>query len=92
MKMEKAGGTIWRKVWLRKIGEDGVSLFSSRMIQGIIVGHHDRTGAVSSDIKNRVVRGKKFVAHLHRCAHLTEHENFSRTLAEGSRAQVAVSV
>ena len=31
-------------------------------------------------------------AHLHRCAHLTAHGNFSRTLAEGSRAQVAVSV
>ena len=62
MKMEKADGAIWRKVWLRKIGEDGVSLFSSHMIQGIIVGHHDRTRAGSSDIKNTVVRSKKFVS------------------------------
>ena len=34
------------KVWFRKIGEDGVSSFASRMTQGIFVGHHDRTGAV----------------------------------------------
>ena len=30
-----------KKVWLRKIGEDGVSSFASRMTQGIFVGHHD---------------------------------------------------
>ena len=44
-------GRRWRKpmaqfgekVWFRKIGEDGVSSFASRMI---FVGHHDRTGAV----------------------------------------------
>ena len=58
MKMEKADGTIWRKVWLCKIGEDGVSLFSSRMIQGIIVGHHDRTGAGSSDIRTELCEAK----------------------------------
>ena len=34
------------KVWFRKIGEDGVSSFASRMTQGTFVGHHDRTGAV----------------------------------------------
>ena len=34
------------KVWFRKIGEDGVGFFASRMTQGIFVGHHDRTGAV----------------------------------------------
>ena len=34
------------KVWFRKIGEDGVSSFASRMTQGIFVGHQDRTGAV----------------------------------------------
>ena len=33
------------KVWFRKVGEDDVSSFASRMIQGIFVGHHDRTGA-----------------------------------------------
>ena len=27
------------KVWFRKIGEDGVSSFASRMTQGTIVGH-----------------------------------------------------
>ena len=32
-------------VWFRKIGEDGVSPFTSRMTQGIFVGHHDQTGA-----------------------------------------------
>ena len=44
-------GRRWRKpmaqfgekVWFRKIGEDGVSSFASRMTLGIFVGHHDRT-------------------------------------------------
>ena len=47
-------GRRWRKpmaqfgekVWFRKIGEDGVSSFASRMTQGIFVGHQDRTRAV----------------------------------------------
>ena len=34
------------KVWLRNIGGGGVSSFASRTTQGILVGHHDRTGAV----------------------------------------------
>ena len=53
-------GRRWRKpmaqfgeeVWFRKIGEDGVSSFASRMTQGIFVGHHDRTGAVLRITKN----------------------------------------
>ena len=40
------------KVWFRKLGEDGVSSFASRMTQGIIVGHHDRTEAVSCVAKH----------------------------------------
>ena len=48
------------KVWFRKIGEDGVSSLASRMIQGIFVGHHDRTGAVLCITKNGVVRGKSW--------------------------------
>ena len=47
-------GRRWRKpmaqfgekVLFRKIGEDGVSSFASRVTQGIFVGHHDRTGTV----------------------------------------------
>ena len=46
------------KVCFRKIGEDGVSSFASRMTQGISVGHHDRTRAVLCITKNGVVRGK----------------------------------
>ena len=46
------------KVWFRKIGQDGVSSFASRMSQGIFVGRHDRTGAVFCISKNGVVRGK----------------------------------
>ena len=52
------GESQWRngeKVWFRKIGEDGVSSFASRMTQGIFVGHHDRTGAVLCITKNGVV-------------------------------------
>ena len=61
-------GRRWRKpmaqfgekVWFRKIGEDGVSSFASRMTQGIFVGHHDRTGALLCITKNGVVRGKSW--------------------------------
>ena len=53
--MEKASGA-----WVRKIGEDGVSSFARRMIQGIFVGHHDRTEAVLCITKNGVVRGKRW--------------------------------
>ena len=48
------------KVWFRKLGEDGVSSMASRMIQGIFVGHHDRTGAVLCITKNGVVRDKSW--------------------------------
>ena len=61
-------GRRWRKpmaqfgekVWFRKIGEDGVSSFASRMTQGIFVGHHDRTGAVLCVTMNGVVRGNSW--------------------------------
>ena len=59
-------GRRWRKsmaqfgenVWFRKIGEDGVSSFASRMTQGIFVGHHDRTGAVLCTSKIELCEGK----------------------------------
>ena len=46
------------KVWFRKIGEDGVSSFASRMTPGFFVGHHDRTGAVLCITMNGAVRGE----------------------------------
>ena len=52
------------KVWFRKIGEDGVSPFASRMTQGIFVGHHDRTGAVLCMTKSGVVRGKSWTRQI----------------------------
>ena len=48
------------KVLFRKIGEDDVSSFASRMTQGIFIGHHDRTGAVVCITTNGVVRGKSW--------------------------------
>ena len=48
------------KVRFRKIGEDVVSSFASRMTQGILVGQRDRTGAVLCITKNGVVRGKSW--------------------------------
>ena len=48
------------KIWFRKVGEDGLSSFASRMTQGIFVGHHVRTGAVLCIAKNGVVRGKSW--------------------------------
>ena len=44
----------------RKIGEDGVSSFASRMTRGVFVGHHDRTGAVLCITKDGVVRRKSW--------------------------------
>ena len=46
------------KGWFRKIGEEGVSSFASRMTLGIFVGHHDRTRAISYITKIEIVRGK----------------------------------
>ena len=43
---------LGEKVWFRKIGEDGVSSYASRMTQGIFVGHHDLTAAVLCITKN----------------------------------------
>ena len=48
------------KVWFRKIGEDGVISFASRMTQRIFIGHNDRTVAVLCITKNGVVRGKSW--------------------------------
>ena len=64
----RRSGRRWRKpmalfgekFWFRKIGEDGVSSFASRMTQGIFVGHHDRTGVVLRITNNGVVRGKSW--------------------------------
>ena len=47
----EGGDSQWRNLerkfgYQKKIGEDGVSSFASRMTQGIFVGHHDRTRAV----------------------------------------------
>ena len=42
----KAMAQFGEKVWFRKIVEDGVSSYASRMTQGIFPAHHDRTGAV----------------------------------------------
>ena len=60
--MRRTGRRRWRNlertVWFRKIGEDGVSSFASRMTQGVFVGHHGRTGAVLCVTKNGVARQK----------------------------------
>ena len=45
--MANADGNLEKKFGSAKITEDGVSTCASRMTQGIFVGHHDRTGAVS---------------------------------------------
>ena len=46
-KMEKSQWrNLERKNWFHKIGEEGISSFVKRIIQGIFVGHHDRTRAI----------------------------------------------
>ena len=47
------------KIWFRKIGEEGISSFVKRIIQGIFVGHHDRTRAILNMTKSGIVRSKK---------------------------------
>ena len=34
------------KIWFHEIGEEGISSFVKRIMQGIFVGHHDRTRAI----------------------------------------------
>ena len=61
--MVEDGESQWHnleKVWFRKIGEDGVCSFASRLIQGIFVSRRDRTGAVLCIAKNGVVRSKSW--------------------------------
>ena len=49
---------IGEKFWFHKIGEDGINSCVKRMIQGIFVGRHDRTGAIPYIAKSRIVRGQ----------------------------------
>ena len=51
---------VGEEVCIRKFGEVGVSSFASRMTQGILVGHHARTGAVLCITMHGVVRGKSW--------------------------------
>ena len=45
------------KVWLRKIGEEGISSSVNRINQGIFVGHDGRTRAISYITRSGIVRG-----------------------------------
>ena len=66
-----------QNVWFRKIGEDGVSSFASRMTQGIFVGHHDRTGAVLCITKKRsCARQKLEKTDTERCLGIDELGRF----------------
>ena len=46
------------KTWFHKIGEEGINSLVKRIIQGIFVGHHDRTRAIPYIAKSGIVRGK----------------------------------
>ena len=46
------------KSWFHEFGEGGISSFVKRIIQGIFVGHHDRTRAILHITKSGIVRGK----------------------------------
>ena len=43
---KKSVAQFGEKIWFHKIGEEGNSSFVKRTIQGIFVGHHDRTRAI----------------------------------------------
>ena len=46
------------KTWFHKIGEEGINSSRRRRIQGIFVGHHDRTRAIPYIAKSGIVRGR----------------------------------
>ena len=43
------------KSWVHKIGEKGMNSSVKRRIQGIFVGHHDRTRAIPNIAKSGIV-------------------------------------
>ena len=47
-----------RKFGFTKFGKEVINSFVRRMIQGIFVGHHDRTRAILYIAKSGIVRGK----------------------------------
>ena len=59
-------GRRWRKpmaqfgekFWFHKIGVEGINSSRKRRIQGIFVGHHDRTRAIPYIAKSGIVRGQ----------------------------------
>ena len=59
-KMEKADGAIWKETvgfirWEKKVSNSS----KKRRIQGIFVGHHDRTRAIPYIAKSGIVRSNK---------------------------------
>ena len=44
---------------MAQFGQEELISFVNCIIQGILVGHHDRTRAISYIIKSGIVRGKK---------------------------------
>ena len=50
------------KMWFQKIGEEGIyQLIQKRRIQGIFVGHQDRTRAILYIAKSGGVRGRSWI-------------------------------
>ena len=45
---------------IHEIGEEGINSFVKCIIQGIFVGHHDRTRAISYITKSGTVRGNSW--------------------------------
>ena len=46
------------KIWFRKNGEEGIKSTVKRRIQGMFVGHQDRTRAIPYIAKSGTVRGQ----------------------------------
>ena len=49
------------KIWFQKIGEEGINSTRKRRIQGIFVGHRDRTRAIPYIAKSGGVRGRSWI-------------------------------
>ena len=50
-----------KKIWFQKIGEEGINSTRKRRIQGIFVGHRDRTRASPYIAKDGGVRGHSWI-------------------------------
>ena len=89
---------LGEKIWFHKNGEEGINSSVKRRIQGIFVGHHDRTRAIPYIAKSGIVRrfyvlSADIEAHGHTggcpvCAALASHGKATKPHNEECRERI----